>query len=385
MIHPHIPHYFSYHVNREVKEVYWSSLLFNLALTLTFIFEPIFLYKLGFGLEKILVFYAQVYFWYCILIFGGARITSLVGYKHAMFLGAVFYVLYWFSLYQIGSFSTLFYVAPILLAIQKSLFWPAYDAEVAISSQKRQRGREVAVLFSTVELVTIIGPLLGGVISYFYGFRALFTISSALMLLSVYPLFRSPEVYTKHKFHFKNFVQIFKKYPLNFLAYWGFAEDLMLMTLWPVFVFLTVASVFAVGTMATFASITAIMLMLYLGKLTDKFSKSELVQLGALAYGITWVFRFLAKGFWPVLAFDALTRTGKGFLNVPMVSLTYDLAGSKGADHAIAYSVFYEFSLAVGKVITALGALVILGITNNVLWVFTFVGALTMLYGLLRK
>ncbi|MBI2356361.1 MAG: MFS transporter [Candidatus Doudnabacteria bacterium] len=385
MIHPHIPHYFSHHVNREVKEVYWSAAFFNLALTLTFIFEPIFLYKLGYGLGQILIFYAFVYFWYSVLIFGGARVTSLIGYKHAMFLGSVFYVLYWLTLYQIGSYASLFYFAPVLLAIQKSLFWPAYDAEVAISSQKSQRGREVAVLFSTIELVTIVGPLLGGAISYFYGFQALFLVGSILMLFSVYPLFRSKEVYTRHKFHFRNFIKVFRRYPLNFLGYWGYAEDLMIMTLWPVFMFLTVSSVFHVGTIATFASIIATVIMLYLGKLTDRLSKVELVQVGALVYGLTWVFRFLAKGFWPVLTFDALTRTGKGFLNVPMISLTYDLAGSEGSEHAIAYSVFYEFSLAIGKVLTALSGIVILALTGNVFWVFAFVGILTMFYGLLRK
>lgn len=388
MIHPHFPHYFTHHLNKETKEVYWQASLFNLALAMAYIFEPIFLHRLGYNLVQILEFYALVYVCYCLFIFTGAKFAGRFGYKHSILFSSIFYVVYWIIFYQIHNFTDFFWVAPILFALQKSFFWPAYNAEVAISENRKQRGREVGVLFSLIELMVVVGPFLGGWLLSAYGFNVLFFTSSFLILLSTYPLFKTPDVYTRHTFRISNFFKVCKKYPLNFFGYWGYAEDLMLMTLWPIVVFTSVSGVFGLGVITTFASIIATVLMLYVGRLFDRLKKKELVQASALFYGLTWVFRFLAVAagkVWPIFSFEVLGRLGKGTTNVSMVSMTYAIAGSKDADSAIAYSVFYEFSLSVGKVFTALGAIFILELTGSIGWVFVFVGILTMFYGLLKK
>ena len=95
--------------------------------------------------------------------------------------------------------------------------------------------------------------------------------------------------------------------------------------------------------------------------------------------------RFAAQGVALVLGFDILTKTAKNILDVPMISLTYENASIDGPDHAIAYCVFFEFSLAFGKVLTCLASIAILTLTNNIYLVFGLVGILTMFYGLLRK
>jgi DHA1 family multidrug resistance protein-like MFS transporter len=384
MIHPHFPHYFSRHIGRETGEIYWHATLYNLALAMAYIFEPIFLYRIGYTLVEIFEFYAIVYAAYSVLIFAGAKVISRIGYKHSILLSTLFYVSYWYLLYQLIDYPWLFWIVPILFALQKSFFWPAYNAEVATHSIKQQRGREIGMLFSLIEIAAIIGPFLGGLIAWQYGFKSLFFSSGLLMVASVYPLFRSPEVYMRHDFSLGNFKKIFKRYARNFLGYFGMAEDLMLMTLWPVYIFLVIPNVFNVGVVIMVASVAAIVLMLYVGKLTDKFSKQELIQSAALFYGITWIFRFIAKTPWPVIGFDVLTRTGKGILNVPMIALTYEIAGNN-RDQAIAYSVFFEFSLAIGKIVTALAAMAILVVTGDIAWVFVMTGVLTMFYGLLKK
>src|SRR3989338_5647526 len=97
------PHYFSHHLNREVEEVYWHAILNGLALSLFFIFEPIYLYSLGYKLTQILWFYVQVYVWYAILISFGAKFASRFGYKHAILISNFFYILYWGVLFSIST------------------------------------------------------------------------------------------------------------------------------------------------------------------------------------------------------------------------------------------------------------------------------------------
>lgn len=385
MFFPRRPHYFSEELDREVVELYWHTTLYNLALNLSFIFEPIFLYALKFSLAQIMFFYVLVYFGYSILIFPATKIAARIGYKHAIFISGIFYIVYWIGLYQIKFHPSLFLIVPFFFALQKSFFWPSYDADVAISSAQAQRGREVGVLFSLVELASIIGPVIGGLLSFKFGFPVLFSVSALIMLVSTYPLFLSPEIYTKHQFHFKNFWHLLRRYPYNFFGYWGYAEDLMLMSLWPLYMFLIVPQLFSVGLITTFASFVAVMLMLYIGKLFDGKNRLPLLQIGSVFYGLTWIYRFFATTMGSVVGFDIATRLGKGLVNVPLISTTYGIAGTNGPDRAIAYSVFYEFSLSIGKIFTALVAIWILGATRNIPMVFMFVGVMTMFYGLIRK
>ncbi len=351
---------------------------------MVFIFEPIYLWTLGYSLIQIMWFYVQVYVWYAFLVGAGAKFASRLGYKHSIFLSNFFYVFYWLALFSTKSYPLLFFIAPILFASQKSLFWPAYNADIALAEQKKQRGRELGVLFSLQQLAFIAGPFLGGFISGVFGFKILFSISSALMMLSVYPLFRSPEIYSRHRFHFRRLWQILRRHTRNFFGYWGYAEDLMLMSLWPIYMFMVVPNFFGLGTVSMIATLVGTVIMLYVGRLTDRTNKRKLVEEAAVFYGITWLIRFVARDLPTVLIMDSVTKTGKSVTNLPMVALTFDRTGQGSADFAIAYSVFVEFALSIGKVITALAAIAILYFTGSLFLVFALVGFMTMLYSLIK-
>ncbi len=388
MIFPIRKHYFSSKVNIEVKEIYINAFIVNLAISITTLFEPIFLYGLGYTLYQIMWFYAMVYLWYAILVFPAAKIISKIGYKHAIFFSNICYIIYWVMLYQMKFDTIWILIAPIFFAMQKSFFWPPYHADIALNSAGNQRGREVGVLFALIQIAAIAGPFIGGAITTIAGFKFMFIFSSVLMLLSAYPLFRSSEIYPKHTFHFRNFWIILRKYPRNFFAYWGYAEDLMLMSLWPIYVFAVVPELLDLGFLVTFASFIAIVIMLYIGKLADVLKKGKLrwlLEISSVIYGLTWLFRQFALNYTSIFVFDALTRTSKAAVNVPLTDISYKIAGSKTADHAIAYSVFYEFSLAIGKIAMALMAMWILQVTGNIYHIFMVAGILTMFYGYLRK
>lgn len=384
-----LPHYFSTHPSREVKEVYWYTIISNMALSMVFIFEPIYLYTLGYSLISIMWFYVMVYSWYLLLVSLGAKFASKFGFKHSIFLSSIFFVCYWFSLFFIKDSPALFFVAPFFFAMQKSWFWPAYDADMALFSAKKQRGREVGMLFSLVQIAFIAGPVLGGIISESFGFLTLFAAASILMILSAYPLFTSPEVYSRHEFKLKNLTAMFRKYPSNFLGYWGYAEDLMVMSLWPIYMYIVVNDFFDLGLISTIATIIGTVIMLYVGRLIDRYGhRHRLIFEASVVYGATWIVRFLAQGVALVLTFDILNKGAKNIVSVPVNAITFERGSDDGPDHAIAYSVFYEFSLAAGKVFTALLAIVILSLTANLFTglflTFAVVGALTMFYGFLK-
>lgn len=364
--------------------MYWHSALYSLALAAVFIFEPIYLYSLGYSLTEILWFYVEVYVFYALFIFPGARFASRFGYKHAILLSNIFYVCYWALLFFTRSHPALFFIAPVFFALQKSWFWPAYDADVALCSIKAQRGREMGLLYSLVQLSFVVAPFFGGFISDRFGLSAVFVFATVLIFFSVYPLLRTPEIYPRHRFSFRNFRSMVRQYPKNFFGYWGYAEDLIIRSLWPIYIFLVVPDLFNVGVISTIATAAGTVLMLYVGKLTDRLDKRKLIRWGAVFYAPVWFFTFLGRSLGSVLSLDALLRAGKDIVSVPMSALTFERAGNKSADHAIAYSVFYEFSLSIGKIVTALLGIAILTMGGGIFLVFAVTGALTLFYVLLK-
>ena len=127
---------------------------------MVFIFEPIYLYTLGYSLVEIMWFYVQVYVWYALLVSFGAKFAGRYGYKHSIFVSNLFYIAYWLVFFSVKAHPVLFFAAPIFFALQKSWFWPAYNADVALSALKVQVGREVGMLFTLVQVGFVIGPFL---------------------------------------------------------------------------------------------------------------------------------------------------------------------------------------------------------------------------------
>ena len=384
--HKHHPLYFSHQMNQEVNEVFWQSALYSLAQSFIVIFEPIYLFGLGFSLIEILFFYAFVYTWYIVLAGFGAKLASHVGFKHSILLSNIAFVVYWIALFSIAQYHFLFYIAPVFFAIQKSLFWPAYDADIALAAKKDkdQEGREVGALKSVMVLAFVVGPVIGGFVSEAFGFFSLFVLASLVMLFSAYPLFRTKDLYSEHEFSFKMLLKIFSEHKQNFFAYWGYAEDLMVMSLWPVFMFIVIADVSNVGVVATIAALVSAAIMLYAGRLTDKIDKRKIVRISAIITSVLWIFRFFGRTLVGVLTFDILTKSSRSVLGIPLVTISYQHAAKKGTDYAIAYGVFYEVSLSVGKVLMALVGITILYFTGSVFLVFAFAGLMTLLYTLIK-
>jgi MFS family permease len=376
--------YFSQHVNQEIQELYLQTGIANLALSLVFIFQPIYLYTLGYSLISILWFFAMIYGWYLVFITFGAKFASRFGYKHAIFLSNIFYVIFWSTLYLIDQNSTMFFVAPIFFALQKAFFWPAFHADMALMADKKQEGREVGVLYTLAEVSFIIGPFFGGLISEDLGFLWLFVIASGLMLISAVPLFYTPDIHARHKFRFKQIVAIFKQYPMNFLGYLGFADELMVQSLWPVFIFIIVGGFIDAGIVSTVAALIAAMVMLYVGRASDQTNKQTMVQHFTPIYALSWIFRFLVNSLGLVVFFDAITKIGYDAVQVAVEAESLE-SGGRNPDHAIAYMVFYEGSMAFTKVLTSLLGILILSLTGNIFLIFILTGFMTMLYGFVRS
>ena len=223
LFHFHLPHYFATKVRKEIEHLYASMAIGNLAQSIISLFEPIFLYAiLGFSVIEVLMFFGVVYALYVVLIPFGGKIASRFGYAHAIFFSIPFQILFWFFLLGAESNYFFVYLAPVVFAIQKSLFWPAFHASLARFAHGQQRGREFSMMYAIMNVVQILGPMVGGYLSLAFNLNAVLIVSSIIYFCSAIPLFWTKEVFVPHMYHWRDTWELYKQYPARFFGYFGF-------------------------------------------------------------------------------------------------------------------------------------------------------------------
>lgn len=378
LLNYHLPSYFSKQVRQEIGELYASSAIANLALSITLVFEPIFLYTvLGFTVPQILLFFAATYSVYIVGIPFGGRLASVYGYKHAIAMSVPFQIFYWIGLLVAKENPGLAYVAAIAYGLQKSLYWPGFHALMARYADKGQVGREFSVVYAITLVSHILGPLLGGWMAQHFSLTATFTVAALIYCFSVMPLFTRSEVFIPKVYHFRDTWDLYKTYPKKFLGYVGFGEELLALTIWPVFIYIIVNDFQKTGLLATVASIVAAILALVVGKITDQYTKRVLIKLGAFFSALIWFARYIATNIWSVFALDSLARASKEINFIPISTVTYIRAEST---HVMPYVVFFEQSLSVGKLTACLLGMLLFYLTGSFMVLFILAGLYSLLY-----
>lgn len=379
-------------MKRQVRELFISTTLVNMALAMVMLFEPIYLYQIGYGLQKIMLFYLIVYVFYFFLMPLGAGFAKKKGYELSILLGTILFILFYISLFLIDKYPILFWISPIIFALQKMYYWPAYHADFARFCGEDEDGREISAMTVASSLVYIIGPVLAGFIIYEWGYGALFTFSSIIFLVS-----NIATLYTTEKFKPSDFsyIQAYKNLFSKenrqaLLAYIGFGEELIVLVIWPIFISLIITDVLNLGFIVTLATLVTTLATLYVGRLTDSKNKRKILSLGSVFYSLSWFIRLFINSSVGIFFVDTMSKLGKNIVAVPLVALTYEKA--KEAEHfgqrsLMGRIVFFEMSLVVGKLIALLAVFSLLFFVSDQLIAFklTFViaGAMTLLYMLL--
>jgi MFS family permease len=349
----YIDHYLAPHPAHEVKEIFVSTAILDVAVSMIALFEPIYLWKLGYGLPYIAGFYVALYATYFLLLPLGARISRSRGNEHAMLFSSPFLIAYYLAFYAIAVHPAFMAVACLALALQKILFWPGYHANFAEWLGTGEEGREISNRNVVASLASILAPVAGGFIVTAFGFSHLFVVVSILILLSNVPLLATPERFTASEFAYApamlRLAQPENRKRLG--AFMGFGEELIAMAFWPIFIAMTIPNLFSLGIVVSFAMLANVVMALYVGRATDESGTRAVLKTGVVYTGLAWLVRpFIAGGF-GIFLMDSYYRVAKNAVNVPVVALIYKGARRKGIMESV---VFFEQALSLGKILAGL-------------------------------
>ena len=372
-------HYLKHSLRREISELYVSVAIKNFAFSMIAIFEPVYIYKLYDSLSIVLLYYAVSYTIYFFLVPFGAKAAAKYGFEHCIFYSIPFAIIYFLVLSQIPNLWWLIFLAPLLSTGYKLLFWPSFHTDFAHYSKSGYKGRELSALSFISTIAMIIGPIIGGIILTKFGFEVLFVIVSIVSLISIVPLFTTKEKFIPHKFSYRKAVRRFvKPYGCykrkDSLAYFGYGEELISMTIWSIFIFLVVKKFYLMGILASIIVVLVSIIALYVGKLVDilgRKEKKKLLNYSVILLSVSWFLRPFALNWLSILLIDIFSKGSKTGVTYPLYTFIYSAGGDNNG--FLKYVIFYEMSLTIGKMLIAwIMFFISLFLTGSAFWFFAF-------------
>lgn len=365
----------------QLRELYLSTAILDFAATAVLIYEPIYLYGIGFPLVRILLFYLATYILFTVGVPLGGKLIRAHGYEHGIVYSTPFLILYYLSLFAIPYSPIFIGVAVVASAIQKICYWPGYRADFARFGAKGQTGREISLLVVLAYGAAVLGPLFGGLVVAAWGFPILFLLVSIIILFSNIPLLMTPEVFTPRPFLYADaWKRLWKQENRrNLVAYMGAGEEVIGMIFWPLFLFAVVRQTFGVGVIVSVATAITIVVTLFIGRLADGKNRRSVLRLGSIFLALSWLVRIAVVGPFGALIADTMYRSSSVALGIPLIAMTYDHARRYSVTKT---SVFMEMAIGLGKVIASLVAIGIVTFFPGQIWAlaFAFAAALTLLF-----
>jgi len=377
-------HYFHRRLQKQLQELYASVAILDFALAAVILFEPIYLWRLGYGVTDLMWYYVVVYGLYFFLAPLGGKIVARFGPERSIATSTLFLVGYYLALLLVPQSAVWFWIAPVLFALQKMLYWPAYHTDFLRSADPKEQGKEYSAMWSLVTIVMVLGPLVGGFVVAWFGFTTLFIGAMVIILLSSIPLFVVPTrpastPLSYSKMLWLSFHPRYRRQTLGFLA---LGEELILLTIWPLFLALTYASLDVFGSIVAGSTLLTALLTLVLGNYLDRHQPAVPLRWSGFVTALVWLTRPVLHSLRLVFLSDILGRMAKNGSFVSLSTLIY--ARARKEQTPIIQSVLLEQGFALGKGLGAILVIIAANFFSPLEASFVIAGALSFFYLLFR-
>ena len=233
------------------------------------------------------------------------------------------------------------------------------------------------MVYAIENISQIGGPVLGGIFAQYFGMPSAFLVAALIYCASIIPLLLAAEIFTPRVYSFRQTWELYKSFPKKFVGYLGFGDELLVLTVWPIFIYIIATDYKDTGLLMAGAALIATIAALFLGKITDSYTKRVLVKIGAFFGSIFWVGRYFCTNFVTTFMADTLSKTSRETMFIPLSTLTYLRAEQT---HVVPYAVFFEQSLAIGKLSACLLGALLFYLTGSFMVLFIAAAVYSLLY-----
>jgi len=292
------------------------------------VFIPIFIYQIGYSIQEVMVYYLVYSIIDVPFNFFTRWCIRRIGARWVTIIGSVFSLAFFASLYMLtpGNWGLLLLIA-FFAAIYDTFYWIAHMyLFMKCSKNDKDVAKDASFQLIIKKIAWVTAPALGAAIVIFFDRQVLILVSMVFLILSIIPLFRLKKIEDKPKKKSKHFWEFFKKWDVakDYLAA-GFysmhcaAEGII----WPLFIFMTLASIESVAMLPIIVSATTIIFIYFTGGASKGKRKNPII-IGSAVIALMWIVRMFTDSNVIYYATVLLVGLFASFINIPLYSSMYE-------------------------------------------------------------
>jgi MFS family permease len=349
-------HFWRYASFSEVAELYTARFLRQTAGFLINMFVVVYMYKEGYNLSQIALFYLWYFTFKAFMAYFAALYAARFGPKHGMLMANIL------SIPALMAFSLLTeygWVALLVFSVFQSTSITLYQQCHLIDFSKVKHadnaGKEISFMNIIDKITASLSPLVGGIIAWQLGPQVTVWLAVILYSVAALPLLRTAEpVITRQKITFAAFPwrSTWRSLVANIATGVDTATSAIV---WPLFLAAVLFTgsgddVYAkIGGLASLTLIVAFLASRTYGVLIDKSKGRELLQYAVIGNSLTHLSRvFVATPFSAALL-NIMNETATTGMTMALTRGIFDFADRTG--HRIAYLYLIELTYNIGFIV----------------------------------
>ena len=337
-------HFWRYVTLNELRELYVSSMLRTLAVSLVGIFIPIYLYKLNYSIALIFFFLAAGHFVRIIGdVIAGATVSRL-GPKHTILISYVVQAFSLLLLVTLPDYHWSLWIIAACWGMALSFFFVAYHVDFSAIKHVHHDGRELGALKVAEQSGAVLGPVIGGVVATFIGAEYMILAALGMLVVAAVPLLLSQEPSkASHQLSLRRFdFKLVRPHLLSFCSLG--IENIVALTLWQFFIaiFIFVENTYAsVGLVTSISFAVAVAVTYAIGYVVDTRYSDRLLKMTLVANTGLHLLRPFVSGFQGVLGVNTVDNTLAPGYRMPYFKGWYDTVDAAG-NQRVAFVVVME-------------------------------------------
>ena len=339
-MHHHHHFWWRFFPHKELTRIYTSVAIRSFAISMISLFLPLYLYyEMDYSLTSTLLFFIYYSLAFAIITPFAAKFSAKFGMKHAILLSIPLYLLGIMLLYFLPLYSIPLFIIGSLIGASISFYWMGLHLIFHRASDHKHRGEEFGKRASISIFSTLFGPLFGGLLIKMVGFKLVFLIASLFLFLSAFFLFLSEDKHLKYHFSFKSILnKKHWKHSVFFISRgsWNIANGVI----WPLFVFFILEDYFSLGLIGSVLAGVSAILLLLVGKMSDKVGKRKIAHYSAWFESLSWFIRSFASTFGQIFGATVFAGITYGVMESPLGAMEYDKAKGDITSYFVSREIF---------------------------------------------